>query len=64
MFDYQVPPTVQTPEKREDEVSMPPYDTETQSLIDGAYIHLFYILGLVPHYLKQGHNLCLSEYTK
>uniref|UniRef100_A0A8C7I3J5 Glucosidase 2 subunit beta n=1 Tax=Oncorhynchus kisutch TaxID=8019 RepID=A0A8C7I3J5_ONCKI len=36
-----VPPTVQTPEKREDdELSMPPYDTETQSLIDGAYIHL------------------------
>uniref|UniRef100_A0A8C7I2M7 Glucosidase 2 subunit beta n=1 Tax=Oncorhynchus kisutch TaxID=8019 RepID=A0A8C7I2M7_ONCKI len=30
-----------TPEKREDdEVSMPPYDTETQSLIDGTYSHL------------------------
>uniref|UniRef100_A0A8C8MC14 Glucosidase 2 subunit beta n=1 Tax=Oncorhynchus tshawytscha TaxID=74940 RepID=A0A8C8MC14_ONCTS len=36
-----VPPTVQTPEKRgDDELSMPPYDTETQSLIDGAYSHL------------------------
>ncbi|KAJ7992510.1 hypothetical protein DPEC_G00279420 [Dallia pectoralis] len=30
-------PTVRTPEKREDdEVSMPPYDTETQALIDAA----------------------------
>ncbi|KAK6311704.1 hypothetical protein J4Q44_G00173680 [Coregonus suidteri] len=35
--EEKVPPTVQTPEKREDdEVSMPPYDAETQSLIDAA----------------------------
>ncbi|XP_029481404.2 glucosidase 2 subunit beta-like isoform X1 [Oncorhynchus nerka] len=35
--EEKVPPTVQTSEKREDdEVSMPPYDTETQSLIDAA----------------------------
>ncbi|CAB1341811.1 unnamed protein product [Coregonus sp. 'balchen'] len=35
--EEKVPPTVPTPEKREDdEVSMPPYDAETQSLIDAA----------------------------
>ncbi|KAL0992886.1 hypothetical protein UPYG_G00100540 [Umbra pygmaea] len=35
--DKQAPPTIRTPEKKDDdEVSMPPYDAETQSLIDAA----------------------------
>ncbi|XP_054463486.1 glucosidase 2 subunit beta [Anoplopoma fimbria] len=36
--DYKSPPTTQTPEKKDDddEGTMPPYDQETQSLIDAA----------------------------
>lgn len=38
VFDKQSPPTKQTPEKKDDdddEGTMPPYDPETQELIDG-----------------------------
>lgn len=36
MFDLQIPPTARTEEKKDaDEGAMPPYDQETQNLIDG-----------------------------
>ena len=40
VFDMQSPPTVQTQEKKddEDEGTMPPYDQETQNLIDGKCV--------------------------
>lgn len=36
MFDLQIPPTARTEEKKDDdEGAIPPYDQETQNLIDG-----------------------------
>lgn len=37
----QSPPTTQTQEKKDDddEGPMPPYDEETQNLIDGKYVY-------------------------
>lgn len=39
-FDMQSPPAVQTQEKKDDddEGTMPPYDQETQNLIDGKCV--------------------------
>lgn len=39
MLDLQIPPTARTEEKKhdDDEGTMPPYDQETQNLIDGKY---------------------------
>lgn len=35
---FQAPPSISTPEKsQEDEEAMPPYDAETQALIDGWF---------------------------
>lgn len=40
MFDKQSPPTIQTQEKKDDneEETMPPYDPQTQTLIDGMCV--------------------------
>lgn len=40
VFDKQSPPTIQTQEKKDDddEETMPPYDPQTQGLIDGMCI--------------------------
>lgn len=41
VFDMQSPPTTQTQEKKDDddEGPMPPYDEETQNLIDCKYVY-------------------------
>lgn len=40
VFDMQSPPTIRTQEKKDDddEGTMPPYDQETQTLIDGKCV--------------------------
>ncbi len=41
VFDKQSPPTTQAQEKKDDddEGTMPPYDQETQNLVDGKQVH-------------------------
>lgn len=41
MFDKQSPPTIQTQEKKDDddEGTMPPFDQQTQDLIDGKCVY-------------------------
>ena len=55
VFDMQAPPTVATPEKKDDddEGTMPPYDQETQNLIDGKWMtQAVLIFEWVSHAVK------------
>lgn len=51
-YFVQAPSSIKTPEKIEGEDTMPPYDAETQALIDGQYdsLTIFYT-SVVPLYL-------------